>query len=65
MYNEHTVLRIPHDLNYNKHFTKLGQRYCFLEELDLFGFREITLSPIEVLSVAFEFRVLFFTLRKS
>jgi hypothetical protein len=53
MYTAHTVLRIFHDFNYKKYSPILGRRYFFLEGLGQFGFREVTLSTLEVLSVAF------------
>jgi hypothetical protein len=49
----HTDLHIPLDLNYKKHSTISGGRYCFLEGLGQFGFREVTLSPLELLSEAY------------
>jgi hypothetical protein len=47
MYSAHTVLRIPHDLNYKKHSTILG----FWKDWVSLGF--VTLCLLEVLLVAY------------
>jgi hypothetical protein len=51
--NFRCTLRISHNFNCKKHTTILGQRYFVLEVLGQFGFREVMLSTLEVLSVAF------------